>query len=119
MANSPRMTVRNNAAAAQYELVADGAVIGLAQYQERPGQIAFVHTEIAPEVSGQGLGQVLVSAALDDARSKGLAVLPYCSFVRHYVETHPQYQDLVPPERRPAFGLPLTLPDAARKGSLE
>ncbi|MDR2373428.1 MAG: N-acetyltransferase [Bifidobacteriaceae bacterium] len=105
MAATPKLTVRNDAEAGQYELIADDVVVGLAQYQARPGQLAFVHTEIAPEVSGQGLGQVLIKAALDDARAKGLAVLPYCSFVRHYVETHPDYQDLVPAARRAAFGL--------------
>ncbi|MDR0593648.1 MAG: N-acetyltransferase [Bifidobacteriaceae bacterium] len=102
----PQISVRNNTQADQYELLAGDTPVGLAQYQARPGQIAFVHTEIAPEVSGQGLGKVLIKAALDDARAKGLAVLPYCSFVRHYVETHPAYQDLVPAARRAAFGLP-------------
>jgi predicted GNAT family acetyltransferase len=81
-------------------------MVGLAQYEARPGQIAFVHTEIAPEVSGHGLGGVLVEGALDDARARGLAVLPYCSFVRHYIETHPDYLDLIPVERRVAFGFP-------------
>ncbi|MDR1187173.1 MAG: N-acetyltransferase [Bifidobacteriaceae bacterium] len=112
MASSPQLTVRNDTEAGQYLLVAGDTTLGLAQYQTGPGQIAFVHTEIAPEVSGQGLGQVLVEAALDDARAKGLAVLPYCSFVRHYIETHPEYQDLVPVDRRAAFGLPAVVPDA-------
>jgi predicted GNAT family acetyltransferase len=28
-------------------------------------------------------------------REEGLKVEPLCSFVRHYVETHPEVQDLV------------------------
>ena len=113
MASNPQLTVRNDTDAGQYELLAGDTMIGLAQYESGDGQIAFVHTEISPQVSGQGLGQVLVQAALDDARQRQLAVLPYCSFVRHYIETHPEYADLVPPARRAAFGLPAVDPASA------
>ncbi|MDR2566634.1 MAG: N-acetyltransferase [Bifidobacteriaceae bacterium] len=113
MATSPQLTVRNDTEASQYELLADDTVIGVAEYQVQPGALAFVHTVIAPGATGHGLGEALITAALDDARGKGLAVLPYCSFVRHYVETHPGYQDLVPAANRPAFGLPTVLKPAA------
>jgi predicted GNAT family acetyltransferase len=32
---------------------------------------------------------------LDDARRQGLRVLPLCPFIAHYVEQHPEYQELV------------------------
>jgi hypothetical protein len=32
-------------------------------------------------------------------------VLPYCPFVRGYIERHPDYLDLVPADRRSGFGL--------------
>jgi hypothetical protein len=32
-------------------------------------------------------------------------VLPYCSFVRHYIQQHPETVDLVAEEDRPHFGL--------------
>jgi predicted GNAT family acetyltransferase len=113
MSKTPELAVQNDRAAGQYELLADGVQLGLAQYQESPTAIAFVHTEIAPEVSGQGLGGVLVRAALDDVRARGLAALPYCTFVRHFIDTHPEYLDLIPADRRPAFGFPVELPAAA------
>ncbi|MDR2114586.1 MAG: N-acetyltransferase [Bifidobacteriaceae bacterium] len=106
------LKTRNNEAEQQYELEADAVPVGLAQYRLGQSGLAFVHTEIAPEVSGQGLGGVLIQAALEDARKKGLNVLPYCTFVRHYIETHPEYMDLVPPERRPAFGFPMVLEES-------
>jgi predicted GNAT family acetyltransferase len=37
----------------------------------------------------------LVSFALDDARNRDLKVVPMCSFVRGYIERHPEYQDLL------------------------
>jgi hypothetical protein len=32
-------------------------------------------------------------------------VLPYCSFVRHYIQQHPETIDLVAVDDRPQFGL--------------
>jgi predicted GNAT family acetyltransferase len=115
MNQTPELTVRNDPQAGQYELLADGVRLGLAQYQAGPTALAFVHTEIAPEVGGRGLGGVLIREALDDVRRRGLAVLPYCTFVRHFIQTHPEYLDLVPPDRRSAFGFPAVLPAPASK----
>ena len=65
-----------------------------------------MHTEIKPEFEGQGLGGALIRNTLDDVRSRGLAVLPYCPFVRGYIDKHrEEYLDLVPVEQRPEFGL--------------
>ncbi len=91
----------------RFEVEVDGALVGFVQYRRRPGTIAFVHTEIDPGHEGSGLGTILVSAALDEARRQGVGVLPFCPFVRSYIEHHPEYLDLVPAERRAAFGLPV------------
>jgi uncharacterized protein len=32
-------------------------------------------------------------------------VLPYCSFIRHYIQQHPECTDLVAADDRPHFGL--------------
>jgi hypothetical protein len=87
----------------RFEIEVDGAVVGFVEYRRKPGTIAFVHTEIDPEHEGAGLGGVLVSAALDEARREGARVLPFCPFVRSYIEHHPEYVDLVPEERRAEF----------------
>jgi predicted GNAT family acetyltransferase len=106
MSEQTRLTVRNNQAAGQYELTDGQAVLALAQYQPSEGAVAFVHTEVTPALEGRGLGGVLVKAALDDIESRGGSVLPYCTFVRHFIQTHPEYLHLVPQPRRAAFGLP-------------
>ena len=90
----------------RFEVEIDGVLVGFVQYRRRPGTIAFVHTEIDPGYEGAGLAGILVSAALDEARREGAQVLPFCPFVRSYIERHPECLDLVPPERRAAFGLP-------------
>ena len=82
----------------QYELRLGDRRIGIAAYHRRQGgnRIAFLHTEIDEACEGRGFGQRLAAAALADARSKGLEVIPLCPFMAHYIATHPDVQDLVP-----------------------
>ena len=60
----------------RFEIAVDGAVLGFAEYRRRPGVISFTHTEIDPARKGEGLGKLLVKAALDTARAEGLAGCP-------------------------------------------
>ena len=78
----------------RFELTVDGST-AIAGYRMQSDRIAFTHTEVPPELEGQGVGSALVKGALDQVRTRGLRVDPLCSFVRHYVETHPEVQDLV------------------------
>jgi len=48
---------------------------------------------------GLGLGGRLARTALDDARTRGLTVMPYRPFIAGYIERHlDEYHDLVAPE---------------------
>ena len=59
------------------------------------GTIVFVHTEIDPERQEKGLGSTLVRGALDELRdSTEVRVTATCTFVRHFVQEHPEYQTL-------------------------
>lgn len=52
------------------------------------------------ELAGTGAARQLVSEILTDARHRGLAVLPYCSYVAGFIRKNSeQYLDLVPTER--------------------
>jgi predicted GNAT family acetyltransferase len=103
--SAAQITVTDNADDERYEVRVDGELAGVAQYRLRPGSIELVHTEIDEEFEGRRVGSQLVSFALDDARKRGLAVLPFCPFVNDYIQRHRQYVDLVPEERRQDFGL--------------
>ncbi len=89
----------------RFEVRVDGRVVGLASYHVDGGTMTLPHTEVDPAVGGQGLGTALVAGVLEAARERGLHVLPYCSFVRRYIERHPETLDLVAEEDRPTFGL--------------
>ena len=87
--------------ASRYELRLDGRLIGLAAYRRRNGRIAFTHTEVDESCEGHGFGSRLAAAALDDARRQGLQVVPLCPFIAHYIERHPEWQELVASGARP------------------
>ena len=89
----------------RFEVLADGELAGFVLYHLRGSEIAFTHTETDDRFRGHGLASQLVQAALDAARARQLAVLPYCPFVRSYILEHREYADLVPAARRAQFGL--------------
>jgi predicted GNAT family acetyltransferase len=79
----------------RYEIRDGDRLLGLAAYQRRGNQVVFTHTEVEDGAEHSGLGSTLVRAALDDVRSRGETVVPMCSFVRGWIERHPEYRDLV------------------------
>ena len=97
--------VTNNEAEKRYEARVDGELAGSAYYRMEGDAIAFTHTEVDDAYEGQGLGSKLASSALDEARARGLSVLPYCPFIRGYIQRHDEYLDLVPLGERARFGL--------------
>ena len=97
--------VTDNPDKARFEIVADGELAGFAQYHLRDGVIAFTHTQTDDRFRGHGLGGRLVQASLDEARARHLVVLPYCPFMRSWLDEHPEYADLIPDGRREQFGL--------------
>lgn len=89
----------------RYEISLDGEPAGVLQYRVRPGLIALNHTEVKDRFEGRGLASKLIAFALDDARQRKLAVLPFCPFVNRYIQHHPEYAELVPEQFRAAFDL--------------
>ena len=85
----------DNPAQLRYELYVDRALAGYLAYRLEPGAVVLVHTDVDPAFEGGGLGRLLVGAALDDIRERGLQVVPLCPFVAAYIRRNPGYADLV------------------------
>jgi hypothetical protein len=97
--------VTDNPGEHRFEATVDGELAGFAIYHRSPGQIAFTHTEVDDAFEGHGVGSRLATVALDAARAEGLAVLPFCPFIRRYIAEHGDYLDLVPKSERERFAL--------------
>jgi predicted GNAT family acetyltransferase len=55
------------------------------------------HTFVPDSARGQGVGDVLVSGALDYARQHGKRIIPTCPYVAAWMQKHPEQNDLVAP----------------------
>jgi hypothetical protein len=105
MAVTERIEVADAPGRNRYELSINGDVVGYTAYHARPGLVAFVHTEVDEQFQGRGVGDQLIRYALEDARARGLAVLPFCPFVKAFIERHREFEALVPDSFREQFGL--------------
>lgn len=86
--------VTNNSADGQFEIHADDKVATLA-YSERDGKIYLIHTEVPKPLEGRGYASALAKTALQYAKEHQLTVVPFCPFVRAYLQRHPEYSSLV------------------------
>ena len=89
------LTITDATAASRYEAHLDGELAGVIDYISKRGRIALVHTEVTPAFEGRGIASRLARHALDDARRRGLIVIPLCPYVLAYLERHPEDRDLV------------------------
>jgi uncharacterized protein len=99
------IVIADEPGADRYEITVAGVPAGFVTYRLEPGQISLLHAEVDATMEHRGLGSRLIGFALDDARRRGLGVLPFCPFVRSYIERHSEYLELVPAAERGRFGL--------------
>ncbi len=89
------ITIEDRPEASRYELADAGRLAGFVTYRLEPGQITFEHTEVDPAFAGRGFGTRLAVHVLEDARGRGLRVIPRCPFIAGYIRRHPAYRDLL------------------------
>lgn len=93
---APRITTVDVPERSRYEGVIDGSSEeAVVAYTLENGVMTFTHTEVPEALEGQGVGSALVRYALDDARKRGLRVIPHCPFVGGFIRKHPEYADLL------------------------
>ena len=90
-----KVTITRNEGASRYEAYAADELAGYAEFQLTDGGIACTPTVVDDAFEGQGVGSRLAATALDEARDAGLRVAPRCSFIKAYIERHPEYLDLM------------------------
>jgi predicted GNAT family acetyltransferase len=88
--------IENDVRRSRYTIALDDELAGFADYRLEGNRIVFTNTEVDPAKRKVGLGGRLVEYALDDIRTgSALTVVPECSFVAHFIDAHPDYQELV------------------------
>ena len=96
MSAHDKVHVHHNAAAQRFEVEIEGA-LARADYRRRGSALYMYHTEVPRLLEGRGIAGALVRAAFAHARAEGLVIEPACSYVRGYMQKHPETQDLLAP----------------------
>lgn len=96
LAEAGTVQVRHDPEHSRYTVTLGDEPVGLADYVTTTNAVHFTHTEVNPAQRQHGLASILVKQALDDVRVRtDLAVVPDCSYVARWIDTHADYQDLL------------------------
>ncbi|MFE8644688.1 GNAT family N-acetyltransferase [Sphingomonas sp. NCPPB 2930] len=103
---APALALHHDTAAQRFEAQREGRTLGHLAYETAAdGALVITHTIVPPEHAGQGVASFLARGVLDDVRTRGLQVVPECSFVAGWLQRHPDYLPLVQPAARERLGL--------------
>ncbi len=58
-------------------------------------RIIIDHTEVSDAYRGSGVGEKMVKKAVDDARSKGISIVPLCPFARSVFNKNEELRDVL------------------------
>lgn len=94
MLRTMSIDVIHNPAAQRFEAHVEGRLCRC-DYRLSGASMLLVHTEVPPALEGRGIAAQLVRAAFDHAAAHGLKVVPACSYVRSWVNRHPEANALL------------------------
>ena len=81
--------IRHNTDLHRFECTVEGHVC-VADYRLAGHVMQMTHTGVHPALQGRGIAAALVATALEHARAQGFKVDPLCSYVRVYMQRHPE-----------------------------
>ena len=90
----PHTTVTDNQTRSRFEMAADGGT-AFVVYRRAGNVLSLTHAEVPAALEGHGVGSALARGTLDLIRARGEKMIPLCTFVAHFVRTHPEYNDLL------------------------
>ncbi|MFC4222270.1 GNAT family N-acetyltransferase [Lysinibacter cavernae] len=96
MSELSNVSVRHEPERNRYVIEVDGEVRGEAVYRVSGNALHAIHTEIDPDLRGNGLGDILVTNMINDIReTTSYSVVPQCSYVVEWFQLHPGERDLL------------------------
>ncbi|TDC53544.1 N-acetyltransferase [Jiangella ureilytica] len=93
------IVVRDNPEARSYDALVGDTLVAITAYEAEGTRRVLTHTAVEPEYRGRGVGGRLVRGVLDDLRARGLTATVFCEYVAGYIESHPEYADVVDPDQ--------------------
>jgi glutathione S-transferase len=87
--------VKENAGQNRFERPLGEGAVAAAYYRDEDGKLAFIHTEVPTEFSGQGIGAGLARGTFDLLRKSGRKAIVRCPFMATFANAHPEYADVV------------------------
>lgn len=89
------MKVINNKKLFRFEIALPDGEFATLEYRWLKGSMVLMHTLVPASARGKGVGPVLVQFVLDYIREHSLKMIVYCPFVAKYLQSHPEYEDLI------------------------
>lgn len=88
------MNVIDNKEKNRFEAEIDGQQ-AIIEYSVRPNIMVLEHTEVDKSLAGRGVGSELIESVLLQLELRGLKVIPKCSFVEKYINSHPEWKSIL------------------------
>ncbi|WP_223670964.1 GNAT family N-acetyltransferase [Kangiella shandongensis] len=64
-------------------------------YEQQGEALKLVYSEVPEALRGKGYGSVMMEAVLKAIEQEGYKVIPVCSYIKHYLSTHDEWQHLL------------------------
>ena len=94
--STPTITREDSPSEGRYVARIDGidAEARLVYRRTGPKLIVAVHTEVPEAFRGRGIGRLLATRMVDEARKEGVKIIAQCSFVKAERQKHPDWADV-------------------------
>jgi predicted GNAT family acetyltransferase len=79
----------------RWSIVVDGFESEMTYSRASRELIIIDHTGVHEALRGRGVGQVLVTRAVEDARREGFKIIPLCPFAKVQFLRHKEWQDVL------------------------
>lgn len=95
------VAVVHRPAESRWEAMSGEDVVGHLSYDTAGNTVDLHHTVVDPAHRNKGVAAQLVEEAVREIRAEKMSLRPTCSYVRAWMEQHPEHQDLLEPSLIP------------------
>jgi predicted GNAT family acetyltransferase len=91
------LVITDNSEQGVYEAAIEGQTVAGLVYDTAGNRVTLMVTSVLPEFRGMGVAGRLVGGVLDKLRTEGRTATVVCPFTASFVNTHPEYADVLDP----------------------